>query len=282
MNFKKFLRKYGVRLAAMVISVVLIVSVSSVYLAGQAGPLTNATGVVSTPIQSAVDSVLGWFESLYGQIYEYDKLLAENNALKAQLADAEERAREGVSAVEENEQLRELLGLKQKRTDFLLETARIVSWNSSNWSSSFSISKGEDAELAVGMPVITEAGELVGQISEIGDNWANVKTIIDVEIDVGVLVGEIGNPAMAIGDFELMQDGQCRIFHLTEGTNLIEGDIVMTSGRGGSFPSGLVLGNIESVLTEAGGQMPYGVLEPSVDLSSLSQVFIIKDFTVVE
>ncbi len=266
----------------MVVSVVILVSVSSVYLAGKAGPISNASGVIKTPVQSAADSLLGWFESLYGQIYEYDKLVAENNALKAQLADAEERAREGEAAVGENEELRELLGLKQKHSDFILETARIVNWNSSNWSSSFSINKGEDAELAVGMPVITSAGELVGQISEVGDNWANVKTIIDVEIDVGVLVGETGNPAMAIGDFELMQDGKCRIFHLTEGTNLIESDIVLTSGRGGSFPQGLVLGTIESVLTEAGGQMPYGVLAPSADLASLSQIAIIKDFTVIE
>ena len=282
MNFKKFLRKYGLRLGTMVIAVVLIVSVSAHFLGGKAGFVSNTTGVIKSPVQSAVSTVVEWFESLYGYIYDYDKLVAENESLRGQLTDAQEEARLGVEAREENEKLRELLNLSQKHSDFVFESARIVNWNSSNWSSSFTISKGETSGLKVGQPVVTEAGELVGQISELGDTWANVNTIIDVDTNVGVLVGESGNAAMAIGDFALMQEGFAKIFHLTEGTVLLEGDIVLTSGRGGAFPQGLVVGYIDSVLTQAGGQMPYGVLRPSCDMGALSQIFVIKEFTVVE
>ncbi|MGI6028626.1 MAG: rod shape-determining protein MreC [Candidatus Heteroscillospira sp.] len=282
MNFKKFLRRYGTRLLAMVLCVVLIVGVSAHFLQGKAGVVTNTAGVIKAPLQGAVSTVIDWFESLYGYIYEYDKLQAENEALKAQLTEAQEEARRGAEAVEENEKLRELLNLKQKHSDFTFESARVVNWNSSNWSSSFTISKGESAGIAVGMPVVTEAGELVGQISELGDNWANVKTVIDVDTNVGVLVGEAGNAAMAIGDFALMQEGRCKLFHMTEGTSLLEEDVVLTSGRGGAFPQGLVVGYIESVLTEAGGQMPYGVLRPSCDLDTVSQVFVVTAFEVVE
>jgi rod shape-determining protein MreC len=282
LNFKKFLRRYGTRLLAMVLCVVLIVGVSAHFLQGKAGVVTNTAGVIKAPLQGAVSTVIDWFESLYGYIYEYDKLQAENEALKAQLTEAQEEARRGAEAVEENEKLRELLNLKQKHSDFTFESARVVNWNSSNWSSSFTISKGESAGIAVGMPVVTEAGELVGQISELGDNWANVKTVIDVDTNVGVLVGEAGNAAMAIGDFALMQEGRCKLFHMTEGTSLLEEDVVLTSGRGGAFPQGLVVGYIESVLTEAGGQMPYGVLRPSCDLDTVSQVFVVTAFEVVE
>lgn len=266
----------------MVLAVVLIVGVSAHFLQGKAGFVSNTAGVIKSPVQGAVSTVIDWFESLYGYIYEYDKLMAENEALKAQLAEAQEQARLGAEATEENVKLRELLDLKQKHSDFTFESARVVNWNSSNWSSSFTISKGESSGIAVGMPVVTEGGELVGQISELGDTWANVKTIIDVETNVGVLVGEGGNAAMAIGDFALMQEGRCKIYHLTEGTSLLEEDVVLTSGRGGAFPQGLVVGYIESVLTEAGGQMPYGVLRPSCDLGSLSQIFVVTAFNVVE
>ena len=282
MNFKKFLRRYGTRLGAMTLGVVLIVAVSAHFLGGRAGVVSDTAGIVKSPVQSAVGVVVDWFESLYGYIYEYDMLVAENEALRTQLAEAQEDARLGAEARDENVRLRELLGLKQRHSDFVFESARIVNWNSSNWTSSFTIGKGESSGLQVGMPVVTEAGELVGEISELGETWANVATVIDVSTNVGVLVGEAGNAAMAIGDFALMQDGCCKIYHLTEGTSLFEGDTVLTSGQGGAYPQGLVVGTIENVLTEAGGQMPYGVLRPSCDLDSLSQVFVVTQFDVVE
>lgn len=282
MNYKKFLRKFGPRIGAMVLAIVVLVGISAHFLGGKAGFLSNTAGVLKTPVQNATSTVVDWFESLYGYIYEYDKLVAEIDSLHTQLAEAQEEARLGVEAREENEKFRELLGLSQKHSDFVFESVRVVNWNSSNWSSSFTISKGENSGLLVGQPVVTEAGELIGQISELGDTWANVNTTIDVETNVGVLVGEAGNAAMAIGDFALMQDGYCKLYHLTEGTTLLEGDIVLTSGRGGAFPQGLVVGYIEEILTEAGGQMPYGVLRPSCDLSAVSQIFVIKEFTVTE
>ena len=59
-------------------------------------------------------------------------------------------------------------------------------------------------------------------------------------------------------------------------------DDVLTSGSGGAFPAGLVIGTLTAVQTEAGGQIEYGIVEPQCDLDSLVQVFIIKDFEVVE
>ena len=266
----------------MVLVVVLIVGVSAKRLSGKAGLLTDTAGVVKRPMQSAVSTVIDWFESLYGYIYEYDKLMAENESLRAQLAEAQELSRLGGEALRENENLRELLNLRQRHTDFTFESARIVNWNSSNWSSTFTISKGESSGLQVGMPVVTEAGELVGQIAELGETWANVKTVIDVDMNVGVLIGEGGGAAMCVGDFNLMQDGCCKVSYLTEGASLLEGDAVLTSGRGGAFPQGLMVGTIKTVLTEAGGQMPYGILEPNCDLDTISQIFVITAFTVVE
>lgn len=266
----------------MVLSVVILVSISAHFLQGNAGLVSDTAGVIKTPVQSATSTVVDWFESLYGYIYEYDKLVAENDSLREQLVEAQTEARENSAASEENEKLRDLLELSQKHSDFSYISAKVVSWNSSNWSSSFTLSKGESSGLVVGQQVVTEAGELIGQITEVGETWANVSTIIDVSASIGVLVGESGNAAMCIGDFALMQDGTAKIYYLTEGTSLLTGDVVLTSGRGGSYAQGLVVGYIEEVLTEAGGQTPYGVLSPACDLDALSQVFVVTDYTVVE
>ena len=70
----------------MVLAVVLIVGVSAHFLQGKAGLVSNTAGVIKSPVQSAVSAVVDWFESLYGYIYEYDKLMAENESLKAKAA----------------------------------------------------------------------------------------------------------------------------------------------------------------------------------------------------
>ncbi len=80
-------------------------------------------------------------EKLYGYIYEYDRLAAENEELKAQISEMEEAVRESQAANEENELLRELLELREKRKDFVFESATVISWSSSNWESAFTISK---------------------------------------------------------------------------------------------------------------------------------------------
>lgn len=264
------------------LAVVIIVGLSAHFLGGRAGPLRNMSNTMTVPAQRAALAAIGWLEDVYGYLYKYDQLLAENEALRAQLADAQEEARTASQAIEENSRLRELLNLKEKHSDFELEPARITYWNPSNWASSFTINKGEDSGIGLGNCVITESGALVGQISELGDSWCTVQTLIDVEMNVGALVGDAGNAAMIEGDFALMHKGKTKLTYLTEGTQLFEGDTILTSGKGGMFPQGLVIGLITSVQLEAGGQTPYAEVEPSCNLHALSHVAVIKSFDVTE
>ena len=279
---KEFFMKKGIRILALVLVVAVIVAVSASLLGGRAGFLSNASGAMTAPVKSAATAVVTWFEGIYGYLYEYDQLVAENAELHAQLAKAQEEARLASEALEENDRLRELAGLKEKHSDFVTETSRIVEWNPSNWASSFTISKGENYGIEVGNCVVTEYGALVGQVAELGDTWATVRTVVDVEMNIGALVGEAGNAAMIVGDFSLMKKGSAKLTHLTEGTQLFEGDAILTSGKGGMFPPGLLIGYVLDIETEAGGQMPYAIVEPACKLDSLAHVVVIKEFDVVE
>lgn len=278
----KFLKTKGLRLLAIVLAVVILVAVVSGVRGGNAGFFSNAAATVTRPLRQAATAVTGWLEDVYSYLYRYNQLEAENEALQAQVAELQSQLRDAEEAIEENNRLRALLEFEERHSDFVLESTRIVDWTASNWTRSFTISKGEDTGIALGDCVITEAGVLVGQVTELGSNWATVRTVIDVDANVGALVGEAGNAAMLVGDFTLMQSGRAKLTYLTEGTQLLEGDSVLTSGKGGVFPQGLLVGIIVEVHTEAGGQSPYGVVEPACDLDQLSQVFVIKDFNVVE
>ncbi len=156
-----------------------------------------------------------------------------------------------------------------------------MSYGASNWSSTLTLSKGSDSGIEVGDCVMNESGALVGQVIETGSTWATVRTVIDVDMSVGGYVSGSGATAMVLGDFTLMQQGCARFGYLAEGMSIFTGDTVLTSGKGGAFPAGLVVGTITDVRTEAGGQQTYGVITPACDLGELLQVFVIKDFDVV-
>ena len=282
MKLKQYVSKYGVRLAIVVLIVVLIaLSVNNV-LGGRAGLLKNADGALKAPVQKAATALLDWVEGIYGYLYEYDRLVEENNALRAENAELREANRDYSELKAENERLRTLFEWSEKHTDFVLESAKIVAWDASNYISAFTVSKGSGSDIALGDCVVTEYGALVGQVIELGSDWATIRTIIDVDMDVGALVGESSYAGVITGEFSLMKQGLTRITYLASGAQIFQKDEVLTSGKGGSFPAGLLIGDVTTVMTESGGQVTYGIVQPACDVSRLSQVFIIKDFVIVE
>ena len=282
MKLKQYVSKYGVRLAICVVVVVLIALSVSNMLGGRAGLLKNADGALKSPVQKAATALLDWVEGVYGYLYEYDRLVEENNSLRAENATLRETSRNYSELEAENERLRTLFDWAQKHTDFVMESAKIVAWDTSNYTSAFTIGKGSKNDIALGDCVVTEYGALVGQVIELGSDWATIRTIIDVNMDVGALVGEDNYAGVITGEFSLMKQGLTRITYLSSGAHIFQHDEVLTSGKGGSFPPGLLIGDVSTVMTEAGGQATYGIVTPACDVSRLSQVFIIKDFEIIE
>ena len=279
---KQYLQKYGLRIGIIIAAAALIIGLGAAARDGRIGFVQNMAGVLKSPIQKVLSSAVNWFDSMYGYIYDYDSLLAENESLRSQLADAQKSARDGIEASEENSRLRKLLELREKHTDYVMESCKVVLWSTSNWSSAFTISKGASSGIEMGDPVVTEYGAVVGQITELGTNWATVSTLIDVDMSVGAFVGATGNSGMVVGEFSFMRDKTAKLTYLADGAQIFVGDDVLSSGSGGAFPAGLMIGTLTAVQTEAGGQIEYGIVEPQANLDSLVQVFVIKDFTVVE
>ena len=130
--------------------------------------------------------------------------------------------------------------------------------------------------------MVDSSHNLVGQIIEAGTGWATIRTVIDTDMRVGALVGDGGNAAMVVGDFALMRKGMTKLSYLTEQAQVFEGDVLLTSGKGGSFPRGMVIGTVTQIRTEAGGQVEYATVTPAGNPDELTRVFVIKDFDVTE
>ena len=214
-------------------------------------------------------------------VTEFDELKEENARLKLQIAGMEETVRQARSDREENERLRELADLRQQRRDLHFESARILVQDASNWSSMLTITRDAAQDIKVGDCVVTEEGYLVGVVSEVGFNWATVRTILDSGFSMGALVFRSGASAVAQGDFALMSEGRLTLAYLGTDPELVSNDLIVTSGLGGYYPGEVVIGYVEEVRASDDGLDQIAVVRPAAELEDMTQVFIVTSFDIV-
>jgi rod shape-determining protein MreC len=279
---KHFFRNNGGLILLVAALLAAVTFVGSLLLKGTANPLTNLLSVVTAPIKGAVASFAQWTEGVYNYSFRYGELEEEVLRLQKQVAELEQQAREGEAATKENDRLRELLELKQKRSDFVFESATVLSRSSSNWASTFTISKGSVHGVEPKDCVIDSAGTLVGVVEQVSLTSSVVISVTDASLEMGGMIARTDSAAVLEGDFTLMQEGKLKLSYLPENTEFLSGDLVLTSGRGEVYPSGLVVGTVEEIHTDASGMTRYAVIQPRADLDQLTQVFVIKEFDIVE
>lgn len=252
------------------------------FLSATSSILENAVGVLTSPFHAAVTAVTDWVADKQRYYQDYTDLLAENEQLRERVAELERDARQATSDREENALLRDLLDLRAQRRDFTLEAAAVVNRQSTNWASALTLNRGTAHGVARNDCVITSEGNLVGVVSEVGYNWCTVLTLTDTDTELGARVFRTQEVAVAEGDLALMGEGKLKLTYLSADSDLLSGDVIVTSGLGGFYPGGLVLGTVDSVRTDDDGLALYAVLSPAARLDELSEVFIIKDFDIVE
>ncbi len=280
---KNFLRQNGLWLLLIALLLSVVISLASFLFAGGAPPFSNLVNTVAAPVRSGISAVLDWADGVYAYVFRYGQMQEELEALRVQVAELEEAVRQGQEASRENEQLRQLLELKARRQDLtVLESARVTARSNSNWESTLTLSKGSAAGVTVGNCVITETGVLVGVVSEVGLNWSTVSTVIDTDIEMGGIVTRTYSAGVLEGDFSLMREGKLKLSYLPDGAQLVSGDEVLTSGRGDVYPYGLVVGAVEGIFNDPSGMTRYAVVRPDVKLDSLIEVFIVREFEIVE
>lgn len=279
---KKYLNQNGVMVIVIAI-IIAGITVVSMNVSGSPGIFSNVVGALTKPIKSASTAVIRSFESLYGYMYKYDELQAENTQLKMQVAQLQREAREYAEISEENNRLHDAMGLQRRHTDFQLVPATVIGRGASNFDSSFSISKGsENSDVEVGDCIVTEDGMLVGRVIEVNSSTSTAITIIDTTFTAGVSITSSGDSAVVSGDFNLMRQGKLKLDFLTTETSVIENDTIITSGRGGSFPKGLVLGSVDQVSSNPGGLGRSASITPAADLDNLMYVYIVTDYEITE
>ena len=245
-------------------------------LTGLKLPHKAVQGLLS-PLRMGVSRLADGAEQLYDYIFKYESLLAENEALKSQIAEMEDATRDAYAAQKENERLRALLELKAAREDFKLVDAYIISTSSVDWSHTFTISQGTNAGIAPGMCAITAYGELVGLVSEVGPNYAVVKSVLDSSLEISATVASSGYSGIVQGGYASGLDGLLRMNYLPSDAILRNFDQVVTTGST-VYPRNLILGHVVDADFDGTGVGKYALLQPAADIRNLEQVFIVTEY----
>ncbi len=232
---------------------------------------------ILTPIRGGVNAISRQVERYYNYVFTYESLEAENAYLQSRISDMEEEMRSADALERENKRLKELLNLSEEHIDYKLDAAYIVSWDSSGWKSTFSISKGESAGLQEGMIAVTEFGQVVGVITDIGPNWATITTILDTSTKISASIAASGYTGVVQGSLNPSDKGGLRMSYLPSNAILRNNDQVVTTGST-VYPKDLIIGYIVNAGYDETGVSKFASLSPAADFESLEQVFIITQF----
>ncbi len=263
------------------VAVVIVLCVLSALYSGVTGnpsPVTRIVSFVTTPVQRVATGISNFFSHGLSYFTDFDALQAENEELKRQIREMEQTVRDAELALEENAQLRQQAGQPERMRELTTINAEIIARNPGDWATTLTLDKGSNHGVELGDLVTTVDG-MAGYVSELYSNTCEITTVIDVEMQCGALITRTRETAIAEGDYDLMADGNLRLSYLTEDASVVIGDTVETSGRGGVFPKGVMIGTVESVLPESNGISYYAVIRPFVDVDTISSVSIVTDYT---
>jgi len=263
-----------------------VVLVVTLLLAGILAVIGNLTGLsfpsmlvkgILTPLRTGVSRLTDQAENLYSYIFEHDSLLEENARLKQQLAEIEDDARNADAIARENARLRELLNLQQSDEDYKFVDGYIIAWSSNDWSNTITINRGSNAGIQVNMCAVTANGQLVGLVSEVGPNYAVIKTVLDSTIEISATVAGAGYNGMVKGGYSTESPDKLRMNYLPSTATIHIHDQVVTTGST-VYPRNLILGYVIDAGFDDSGVSKFALLQPAAEIGSMGQVFVVTDY----
>ena len=270
---------FSTKLRVIIVIAVLVTAALAVAagVSSQTAPGTLVQTVL-TPFKSVVNALTQQAEKYYSYMFRYEALAAENEQLKASIAQMEDVARQADATSRENQRLRALLEFKTTHEDYKLVDSYIIGWSSSDFSNTFTINRGTDAGININMVAITANGEVVGLVTEAGPNYAVVKTVLDSTLEISATIASSGYNGMVSGGYIRGNETLLQMNYLPSSSIIRNKDEVVTSGST-VYPRGLILGHVVDAGFEETGVAKFALLQPAVDIASLEQVFILTQYT---
>ncbi len=274
---KNFVKSKGFRILLAIAVVLLAGIVAAASSNNSSSPLTSAVSVVFSPLSKASSYIAERFNDFKGGFISSRSYMDRVAQLEQQVADYQSKLVDYEKLQKQVEAYEKFLEVKEKNPDFQFTAGTVIGRDSADTFCSFVLNCGSNDAVEVNCPVIS--GEyLIGLVSEVTPTTCTVLSVYDPKVNAAayeIRTGELGftNTTARLG-----VGGTVKFAGLTKDTAVAEGGIVCTSGVGGIFPRGLIIGSVTSVKQEEGDIAYYAEVKPEIDISEVQDAFVITDF----
>ena len=260
----------GIIITAVVLVIIIIISNIGT---NQLQAVQTGANKIFMPVQSAFVYIKNKLTGNTEEQSNIDSLKKENSELREENKDLKEAKRELEILKSENNTLKEYLNLKNKYADYETTPAYVIERTYSNYDKILVINVGKNDNIEVNMPVISESG-LVGHVISVTDKTAKVQTIIDT-------ASTIVSASISTSSQSILIKGTISNTKALKATSIpaeatvLQGDEVVTSGLGGIYPKGILIGTIKEVVNTKNEVDRYCNIQTATDFDALSTLLVI-------
>lgn len=278
----RFLRKYRERIIVTSVAIILLVLIGVTNNRENLSKGEKIAGNILTPVSKVTFNIGKSISDFVDTLLNFRSIKSENEQLKEYIVVLED----------ENRDLENLIG----KSDFLKSEAEILrttSFNTlkaqvsgkepSNWFNNFTIDKGLDDGIQSGESIIqgVEVDDdlyqegIIGRVTDVGDNWAKVVSIIDETSNISFIITRTQDGGILQGTIE----GELRGYLFDDKADVIVGDTVYTSGLGGVFAENLYIGEVIEVIEEEESLTKQIIVSPAIDFKRIQNVLVITSWS---
>ena len=274
---RNFLRSTSFKILLTVAVVLLAGAIAAAALARGTSPLTSAVGTVFSPRSDAAAYISEKFDNFKGGFISSRSYMDRVEELEEQVADYQSKLVDYEKLQKQVEAYEKFLGVKEKNPDFQFVAGTVIGRDAADVFGSFVLNCGSADGVAVGDPVIS--GEyLIGIVNETSPTSCTVLSVCDPKFSAAAYEIRTGEAGYTQTTTKLGVQGGLKLSGLERDTAVAEGGIVCTSGVGGVFPRGLIIGTVTTVQKEEGDISYYAEVKPEIEISEVQDAFVITDF----
>ncbi|WP_223591161.1 rod shape-determining protein MreC [Neobacillus bataviensis] len=232
----------------------------------------DTTGWVQSLVSKPANFVAGFFENLQDLQNTYE----ENKELKSRIEDLVSLEAENQVLKKDNKELRDILGEKRTLRDFKPLPATVIGRNPDRWHEMIIIDKGNLNGIKKNMAVVTAKG-LIGKVKTVNQFSSTVQLLSAMDPKNRISVTIQGETSI-YGFVQGFDDKKKLLLvkSIPAGVKVEKGQNVITSGKGGVFPEGLVVGKVEEVKPDQYGLNQTALVKPGADFYDIENVIVIK------
>lgn len=274
---RQFFKSTQFKIFVVVLCALFVGAVFAVVGQNDSSPFTSVVSTVFSPLQKltgAISDKFGWFQSSFASASVYKN---ENEQLKELIAEYESKLVEYDDIKHKISSYEEMLGVKAENPDFVLQPANIIGTDVADVFSSLIIDKGTNDGVKVNDPVVS-GNYLVGIVKKVNPSYSVVLTLLNPSVNVSAIESKTREAGYVTTNLENSENARCILAGLERTTSVSPGGIIVTSGIGGIYPKGLIIGTVLQVLETGYDLTSYALINPGADIPLLEDVFVITKF----